>query len=113
MRGIPPNCRPQCLINQDCPSTRSCIAGKCIDSCKGACGTNSLCQVINHIPTCSCYDGYEGDPYSSGCVLRMGKFFISFILNWEMSSYMYNFFYSLFYYLVFLMEYTIFMFMYK
>jgi hypothetical protein len=81
MKGIPPNCRPECLINQDCPSTRSCISGKCVDSCKGACGSNSVCQVIDHVPLCSCYDSYEGDPYSSGCVLRQGKILIYFLGN--------------------------------
>lgn len=88
MKGIPPNCRPECIINQDCPSTRSCISGKCIDSCKGACGSNSLCQVINHIPICSCYDGYEGDPYSA-CVLRQGKIFFYFLFGKFYSYFLY------------------------
>lgn len=73
MRGIPPNCRPECVINQDCPSTRACISGKCLDSCISACGQNAICQVINHDPICSCYENHEGDPYS-GCILRSGEF---------------------------------------
>lgn len=61
MKGTPPNCRPECIINQECPSTRTCNAGKCIDPCIGACGQGSFCRVVNHVPMCECNDGYEGN----------------------------------------------------
>lgn len=36
---------------------------RCIDPCPNACGFNSVCNVINHIPQCSCVRGYEGDAF--------------------------------------------------
>lgn len=56
-------CRPECVMNSDCPANRACIRSKCQDPCPGACGQNSLCQVINHAPTCICIQGYTGDPF--------------------------------------------------
>jgi hypothetical protein len=28
-------CRPECLLNQDCPQTRACVRNKCVDPCPG------------------------------------------------------------------------------
>ena len=65
--GVPPNCRPECLVNPDCPSNRACKQEKCRDPCKGACASSANCQVISHRATCSCPAGTRGDPYSAGC----------------------------------------------
>lgn len=62
--GAPPNCRPECAINQDCASNLACIRSKCVDPCPGSCGLNALCTVINHTPTCTCFEGYVGDSFS-------------------------------------------------
>lgn len=62
--GAPPNCRPECAINQDCASNLACIRSKCVDPCPGSCGLNALCTVINHTPTCTCVEGYVGDSFS-------------------------------------------------
>lgn len=67
--GIPPYCRPECVINSDCPSDKSCIREKCLDPCPGSCGTFAQCSVFNHIPICTCLDGYTGDPFSN-CILQ-------------------------------------------
>lgn len=68
MLGAPPNCRPECSFVQDCPPSRTCISGRCVDPCVGACGNNALCTVHNHVPNCECISSqYKGDPYS-GCV---------------------------------------------
>ncbi|KAI4480699.1 hypothetical protein M0802_014155, partial [Mischocyttarus mexicanus] len=67
--GSPPYCRPECVINSDCPSDKSCIREKCLDPCPGSCGTLAQCSVFNHIPICTCPDGYTGDPFSY-CVLQ-------------------------------------------
>jgi hypothetical protein len=56
-------CRPECSINSDCPSNKACIRNKCQDPCPGTCGANANCQVINHLPSCTCIPGYTGDPF--------------------------------------------------
>uniref|UniRef100_A0A182XBR0 EGF-like domain-containing protein n=1 Tax=Anopheles quadriannulatus TaxID=34691 RepID=A0A182XBR0_ANOQN len=61
--GVPPNCRPECLINAECPRDRTCINQRCIDPCPGTCGMNARCRVVNHNPICSCNAGFIGDPF--------------------------------------------------
>lgn len=65
--GSPPNCRPECTINAECPSILACIREKCRDPCPGSCGAGAQCNVINHTPICTCPDGYTGDPFTN-CV---------------------------------------------
>lgn len=72
MFGAPPNCRPECIINTDCPSNRACITQKCSDPCDGVCGFNAECHVQNHQPICFCIGGYRGDPYTQ-CEAQPGK----------------------------------------
>lgn len=62
--GVPPNCRPECRINSDCPSSQACINEKCRDPCPGSCGFGAICNVINHTPSCTCPAGYTGDAFS-------------------------------------------------
>lgn len=61
--GGPPNCRPECIVNTDCPSYQACIAEKCTNPCEGSCGFRAECRVHDHIPICSCPGGYSGDPF--------------------------------------------------
>lgn len=70
--GSPPNCRPECSVNSDCSSNLACIRDKCRDPCPGSCGISATCNVQNHIPICSCLDGYTGDPFTN-CVLSPPK----------------------------------------
>lgn len=56
-------CRPECVLNSDCVSNRACVRNKCVDPCPGACGQNAVCQVVNHLPSCTCTPGYTGDPF--------------------------------------------------
>ena len=65
MIGSPPNCRPECVVNSDCPSNEACQRNKCIDPCPGTCGINALCRVMNHVPTCTCIEDYIGDPFTA------------------------------------------------
>lgn len=77
--GKPPNCRPECTINPECPPTKACIRQKCEDPCVGSCGFNARCNVANHMPICTCEVGYTGDPFT-GCQPIQGRtFFVSFI----------------------------------
>lgn len=59
--GQPPNCHPECNVNAECLNSQACVNQKCIDPCPGACGLNAVCNVINHIPSCTCVLGYVGD----------------------------------------------------
>jgi len=61
--GIPPNCRPECSVNSECSTNQACIQRKCRDPCDGICGVGAICNVIRHIPTCSCPNGFTGDPF--------------------------------------------------
>lgn len=54
-------CRPECVVNTDCPSNLACIGRKCKDPCPGACGMNAECYVQNHLPICICISQYTGD----------------------------------------------------
>lgn len=63
-------CRPECVLNSDCQSNRACIRNKCADPCPGSCGQNAVCQVINHLPSCTCNYGYTGDPYHTCSIPR-------------------------------------------
>lgn len=56
-------CRPECLVSSDCPKDKACIRSKCQDPCPGTCGQNADCQVVNHIPMCSCPAGYTGNAF--------------------------------------------------
>lgn len=62
--GSPPNCRPECTTNIDCRKDLACINRKCADPCPGSCGVNAECTVINHVPSCTCINGYMGDPFT-------------------------------------------------
>lgn len=60
-------CRPECVMNSDCPKTKSCVNQKCVDPCgAGVCSSNAECFVANHSPYCTCLVGYTGNP-SIGC----------------------------------------------
>lgn len=59
------SCRPECLLNTDCPREKSCVKNRCVDPCQGTCGSNADCRVANHIPICSCKEAHTGDPYGS------------------------------------------------
>lgn len=64
-RGSPPNCRPECRVNSECPMNLACNNEKCRDPCLGSCGITSLCTVYNHVSVCTCPEGYTGDPFSN------------------------------------------------
>jgi hypothetical protein len=56
-------CRPECVVNSDCSSNKACVRNKCTDPCPGTCAPTADCQVINHLPSCTCRYGYTGDPF--------------------------------------------------
>lgn len=65
------SCLIGCRSNKDCDSSKACINSKCRDPCEteGACGPNSKCSVVNHVTSCKCPPGFEGNPIpEQGCV---------------------------------------------
>lgn len=62
--GSPPTCRPECITSSECPLNEACVNQKCINPCAGTCGLNSLCNVVNHNPICSCPIQMIGDPFT-------------------------------------------------
>lgn len=60
-------CRPECVLNADCPRHLACDRNKCKDPCPGTCGAHATCRVVRHTPACSCLPGFTGDPITA-CV---------------------------------------------
>lgn len=62
--GSPPNCRPECTLNSDCPQDKSCENQKCVNPCLAEpCARNAHCKVRHHSPICSCPSGFTGNPF--------------------------------------------------
>lgn len=61
--GAPPNCAPECTINEDCANDKACVREKCLDPCRGSCGANADCRAMNHLAVCTCPLGYSGNPF--------------------------------------------------
>lgn len=53
-----------CRSDGECPTSEACINKRCQSPCK--CGTNAICDVIDHKANCKCLPGYSGNP-GSGC----------------------------------------------
>lgn len=56
-------CRPECILNTDCPNTRACIRNKCQDPCPNTCGEGAECYVAQHIAMCNCPVGTGGNAF--------------------------------------------------
>lgn len=61
--GSPPQCRPECVSNSECPPNEACINQHCQDPCPGTCGLWARCVVSHHSPICSCPPSYTGNPF--------------------------------------------------
>ena len=73
-------CRPECILNTDCPRDKACVNNKCRNPCPGSCGLNAECRVVNHSPSCRCLPGFSGNPIISCQVVTSRKLF--FFLFW-------------------------------
>lgn len=78
--GSPPNCKPECVLNTDCSNNKACVNMKCLDPCLGSCGVLAICNVVKHVPVCSCPNGYEGDPFVACNVKEQGNIQLFYIL---------------------------------
>ena len=94
MIGTAPNCRPQCVLNSDCPSNLNCINQKCIDPCPGSCALNSQCRVVNHSPVCSCVTGFTGDGFSDCRLIPAVGKNKNYFINAVMVSILFLYFYT-------------------
>lgn len=66
-------CRPECVLSTDCPRDKACLRNKCVNPCQGTCSSNAICEVINHVPMCSCPQGMTGNAFYN-CEPIRGKF---------------------------------------
>lgn len=73
-------CRPECTISSDCDKSKICVNKKCINPCPDTCGSNAMCDVVNHIPMCSCPPGYTGNSFVS-CHLTQGIYKLITVIN--------------------------------
>jgi hypothetical protein len=62
--GSPPQCRPECVVSNECPQNKACVNLKCSDPCPNTCGIGAQCTTKNHNPICACPPGFTGDPFS-------------------------------------------------
>ena len=67
-------CKPECVVNAECPRDLACIGQKCKDPCPGICGVFASCYVTNHLPLCKCDQGYTGDAFVSCQRITTRKF---------------------------------------
>ena len=79
-KGSPPNCKPECSNNNECPNQLACINQKCRDPCPGSCGNSAECRVVSHTPVCTCLVGYTGDPFTQ-CNIQQSKYIYDFFFN--------------------------------
>ena len=78
--GSPPNCRPECISNSECPSHQACLNERCKDPCPGSCAANAECRVVSHTPNCMCISPFIGDPFTQ-CLLLQSKIITNFCKN--------------------------------
>jgi len=59
----------ECKKHENCASNLACVKGKCTELCNDACGNNAICQMVDHVPACTCPSGYLGDAFDKtvGC----------------------------------------------
>lgn len=53
-----------CRRDSECSQNEACIKGVCGNPCN--CGSNAICEVINHKAVCKCLPGYGGNA-NIGC----------------------------------------------
>jgi hypothetical protein len=85
--GKPPNCRPECTHNSECPPNRACNNEKCSNPCVGSCGVESTCTVNRHSPVCTCRPGFTGDPFSVCYEIQYSKNFLNSLKIFKIFSF--------------------------
>lgn len=75
-------CHPECVVNTDCSRDKACIQHKCQDPCIGVCGINAECNIVNHLPMCSCPQSMSGNAFIS-CIPIQGSYCLDIILKYS------------------------------
>lgn len=88
--GSPPYCRPECIMNSECPFDKACMSEKCQNPCTQSCGLNAKCNVVNHTPYCTCLPGYEGDAFVSCSKKPACMYLLEKLYPWEVKHYCRN-----------------------
>lgn len=71
---ITSGCRPKGNCpngDSDCPLQSMCKDGRCVNPCEQThCGPNSICNVVNRVPTCTCLSPFvpSNQGIQNGCV---------------------------------------------
>lgn len=78
--GLPPSCRPECVVNSECDTSKACINQRCDDPCPNTCGLKAHCLVRNHNPICTCPADMTGDPFTQ-CYR---KYLVTFVCSYVM-----------------------------
>lgn len=57
---------PECKSDSECASQLACINQRCQNPCvtSNPCSSTAECTTLQHRPTCSCPQGWAGDPQS-------------------------------------------------
>lgn len=69
---------------------------KCRDPCIGSCGLNSECHVYDHLPQCTCLQGFVGNPFVMCYIqqaLRKNYLYLYYHVNNNNNMFLYNKFY--------------------
>ncbi|KAF7284623.1 hypothetical protein GWI33_021815 [Rhynchophorus ferrugineus] len=51
-----------CTSDHQCPTSKTCKVGQCLDPCSYFCHRSSVCKTKNHQFTCTCPKGTKSDP---------------------------------------------------
>lgn len=79
-------CRPECVLSSDCPRDKTCVRNKCKNPCPEPCAFNAICTVVNHVPMCTCPNGFEGNAFLQCSPLRGNLSFLFFFILTTVSS---------------------------
>ena len=73
-------CKPECVVNAECPRDKACVNQKCKDPCPGVCGAYAYCTATNHNAVCQCEPGYTGNAFIACQRITTRKFICKYVI---------------------------------